>query len=68
MELGELWDRLSSSTELWAALLGALVGGIASGLASLGGSVLVEKMKLRPLHDRHVYGAATTGKRSSDLV
>jgi hypothetical protein len=51
MELGELWDRLSSSTELWAALLGALVGGIASGLASLGGSVLVEKMKLRPLHE-----------------
>jgi hypothetical protein len=33
--------------QVLAALLGALVGGLASGLAALGGSVLVEKMKLR---------------------
>jgi hypothetical protein len=34
-------------SQVLAALLGALVGGLASGLAALGGSVIVEKMKLR---------------------
>jgi hypothetical protein len=34
-------------SELRAALIGALVGGLASGLAALGGSVVVERMKLR---------------------
>jgi hypothetical protein len=34
-------------SQVLAALLGALVGGLASGIAALGGSVIVEKMKLR---------------------
>jgi hypothetical protein len=34
-------------SQVLAALLGALVGGLASGLAALGGSVIVERMKLR---------------------
>jgi hypothetical protein len=33
-------------SELRAALIGALVGGLASGLAALGGSVIVERMKI----------------------
>jgi hypothetical protein len=35
------------SDQVLAALLGALVGGLASGVAALGGSVIVERMKLR---------------------